>query len=131
MIQFITKNIKDIELAMKDIINTDQELKSQYKLITSIKGIGNQTALFMITATNGFSKFKSWRKFAAYSGIAPFPNSSGTSIRGKTKVSNLANKKMKSLFDLCAKSAIQNNPEMFQKFQTHFYAILPQMQAFE
>ena len=112
MIQFITKNIKDIELAMKDIINTDQELKSQYKLITSIKGIGNQTALFMITATNGFSKFKSWRKFAAYSGIAPFPNSSGTSIRGKTKVSNLANKKMKSLFDLCAKSAIQNNPEM-------------------
>ncbi|MCK5705403.1 MAG: IS110 family transposase, partial [Cyclobacteriaceae bacterium] len=48
----------------------------------------------------------------SYCGIAPFPNTSGTSIRGKTKVSNLANKKIKSLFDLCAKSAIQHNPEM-------------------
>jgi transposase len=66
----------------------------------------------MIVTTNGFTKFASWRKFATYCGIAPFPNTSGTSIRGKNKVSNLANKKLKSLFDLCAKSAIQNNPEM-------------------
>jgi len=109
---FITKQISVIELAMKEIINKNQELNCQYKLVTSIKGIGNQTALFMIVTTNGFTKFKTWRKFAAYCGIAPFPNASGTSIRGKTKVSNLANKKMKSLFDLCAKSAIQNNPEM-------------------
>lgn len=78
----------------------------------SIKGVGSQTALFMIVTTNGFTKFASWRKFASYCGIAPFPNTSGTSIRGRTKVSNLANKKIKSLFDMCAKSAIQNNPEM-------------------
>ncbi|MFD2292293.1 transposase [Mariniflexile gromovii] len=94
------------------IISVNQELNHQYRLITSIKGIGSQTVLFMTTSTNGFTKFKTWRKFAAYCGIAPFPNSSVTSIRGKTKVSNLANKKIKSLFNLCAKSAIQNNPEM-------------------
>ncbi len=57
-------------------------------------------------------KFKDARKFASFCGIAPFPNSSGTSIRGRTKVSHLANKKIKSLLDLCAKSAIQSNPEM-------------------
>lgn len=61
---------------------------------------------------NSFPKFKTWRKYASYCGIAPFPNTYGTSIRGRTKVRNLANKKLKSLFDLCAKSAIQNNPEM-------------------
>ena len=82
------------------------------RLIISIKGVGKQTALFMIVYTHGFTKFKNWRKFASYCGIAPFPNLSGTSIRGRTKVSNLANKKIKSLFDLCAKSAIQHNPEM-------------------
>lgn len=48
----------------------------------------------------------------AYCGTAPFPNRSGTSKRGKTKVSHLANKKAKILLDLCAKSALQHNPEM-------------------
>ncbi len=112
MIQYLTKQIKNLELEMNEIIKSNQQLKQQYKLIVSIKGIGNQTALFMIVTTNGFTRFKSWRKFASYCGIAPFPSTSGTSIRGRTKVSNLANKKLKSLFDLCAKSAIQNNPEM-------------------
>ena len=68
--------------------------------------------MFLITYTNAFTKFKDARKFASFCGIAPFPNSSGTSIRGTTKVSHLANKKIKSLLDLCAKSAIQYNPEM-------------------
>jgi transposase len=111
-IKYLTKQIKSIELEMKQLIKANQELNQQYKLVISVKGIGNQTALFMIVTTNGFTKFKTWRKYASYCGIAPFPNTSGTSIRGRTKVSNLANKKLKSLFDLCAKSAIQNNPEM-------------------
>ncbi len=71
----------------------------------------------MIAFTHAFTKFKTWRQFASYAGTAPFPNTSGTSIRGKTKVSNLANKKLKSLFDLCAKVAIQYNQEM--KFYYH------------
>jgi len=111
-IKFLTKHINSIELKMKQIIQENQELNKQYKLVISVKGIGNQTALFMIVTTNGFTKFNSWRKYASYCGIAPFSNTSGTSIRGKTKINNLANKKLKSLFDLCAKSAIQNNPEM-------------------
>ena len=112
IIKYLTKQIKTIELEMKQIIKENKELNQLYNLVVSVKGIGNQTALFMIVTTDGFTKFKDWRKYASYCGIAPFPNTSGTSIRGRTKVSNLANKKLKSLFDLCAKSAIQNNPEM-------------------
>jgi transposase len=111
-IKYLTKQIADIEKEIMIIIRSHDKLKEQYELIISVKGVGRQTALFMIVYTHGFTKFKTWRKFASYCGIAPFPNSSGTSIRGKTKVSNLANKKIKSLFDLCAKSAIQYSPEM-------------------
>lgn len=108
----LEKLIVKLEKAMSDIINGNDLLKDQYNLITSIKGIGTQTALHLIVLTAGFTKFKNSRCFASYSGIAPFPNRSGTSIRGRTKVSNLANKKMKSLLDLAAKSAIQHSPEM-------------------
>jgi len=112
MIVALTKQIDKVEQEMQAIIKDNNELHTIYKLVTSVKGIGPQTALFLIAYTDGFAKFKNARKFASYCGIAPFPNSSGTSIRGKTKVSNLANKKIKSLLDLCAKSAIQNSFEM-------------------
>jgi transposase len=112
MIKEITKQIEKIEKNLDDIIKNDQQIKRIYKLITSIKGVGPQTALFLIVYTDKFTKFDNWRKFASYCGIAPFPNRSGISIRGKTKVSNLANKKIKSLLDLCAKTSIQHNPEM-------------------
>lgn len=111
-IRFLSNQIVEIEKKIRAIIKSDDKLNEQFELIISIKGVGNQTALFMIAYTDGFTKFKTWRKFASYCGIAPFPNVSGTSVRGKTKVSNLANKRIKSLFDLCAKSAIQFNPEM-------------------
>ena len=112
MIDYLSKQLGTVEQEIKGIITEDEQLNEQFELITSIKGVGKQTALFMIAYTNGFTKFKNWRKFASYCGIAPFPNRSGTSLRGKTKVSNLANKTLKSLFDLCAKSAIQYNKEM-------------------
>lgn len=112
MIAFLTKQITKIEFQMNEIIDQDDELKNIFKLVSSVKGIGEQTSLFLIAFTEGFTKFKNARQFASYCGIAPFPNSSGTSIRGKTKVSHLANKKIKSLLDLCAKTAIQHNPEM-------------------
>lgn len=114
MIKTLSKEIKIIEATIKGLINADESLKRNFNLLVSIKGVGPQTAAHMIAYTDNFSKFKTWRKFASYSGIAPFPHSSGTSIRGKNKVSHLANKKMKTLFDLCAKTAIQYNQEMKQ-----------------
>src|SRR5665647_3923183 len=83
-----------------------------FKLVTSITGIGRQTALLLIVVTNNFLWFNDHRKLASYAGIAPFPYTSGTSIKGRNKVSPLANKKLKSLLSSCAVSAIRNDPEM-------------------
>jgi len=112
MICYLTKQIEEIEKEMLSLLKNNESMIRNYQLITSIKGIGSQTALFMIAYTANFTKFKNHRKFASYCGIAPFQNQSGTSIRGRTKVSNLANKKIKSLLDMCAKSSIQHNTEM-------------------
>ncbi len=109
---YLSKQIKSVEKEMADIIGKNQRLGQLYSLATSIKGVGPQTAMFIIVHANGFTKFKNARKFASYCGIAPFPNSSGTSIRGRAKVSHLSNKKIKSLLDLCAKVAIRHSPEM-------------------
>jgi len=83
----------------------DQQLKNDYTLIQSIPGIGKQTALYLLIVTKGFTAFNNARQLACYAGVAPFPYQSGTSIKGRNKVSHLADKKLKSLLNMCALNA--------------------------
>ena len=117
MIRTLTKQIKVVEKQLLSIIKEDEDLKKMYELIVGIKSVGTQTALFMITFTNGFTLFENHRKFASYAGIAPFPYQSGISIKGKSKVHPFANKKFKSLLSNCAVNAIVNNAEMRLYYQ--------------
>jgi transposase len=108
----LDKQIKKIENQLDTIIAENQKLSELYDLVTSVPGVGKQTALYLLVVTNGFLFFKNARKLASYAGIAPFPYQSGSSIKGRTKVSPLANKKIKSLLSSCAISAIQHDPEI-------------------
>lgn len=116
LINSLTRQIEKIEKSMNTIVKQDEELNKMYGLVTSVKGIGKQTAFMMIVYTNRFTKFKTWRKFASFCGVAPFPHQSGSSIRGMTKVSHFANKELKSIINMCAVSAIKYNPEMEQYY---------------
>jgi transposase len=111
VIDCLNRQIQRVETEIRKLIKNEAMLHRQYNLINSIKGVGPQTALMVIVLTKGFSSFENWRKFASFSGIAPFPNESGM-YKGKNKTSNLANKRIRSLLTLCAESAIQHNPEM-------------------
>lgn len=112
MIKMLAKQINSIMDAIMAIIKNDKTTKEIYNLVTSVEGIGSITAITMIVYTENFTKFKTWRKFASYSGVAPFPFQSGSSIKGRNKVSHLANKRIKTLLTMCAISSIQHNSEM-------------------
>src|SRR5215203_360144 len=112
MIKELTANIKEVEAAIKGLIKEDAALLNNYKLLVSIKAVGFVTAIYMLAYTENFGKFLNSRKFACYAGLAPFEHSSGTSLRGKNRVSHYANKKAKCLLNLAASVAIQHNPEM-------------------
>jgi transposase len=112
LINKLKQALKSIEEQMRSIIACQEKLSQQYKLITSIPGIGMQTAIYLIIVTKGFEAFDNWRKLACYAGVAPFPYQSGTSIKGRTKVHHLADKKMKSLLNMCAIVAIRYDKEL-------------------
>lgn len=112
MIVTLKKQIQKAEKALLEIVDSSKTLQDQYVLLTSIKGIGIILAANILVTTVCFTKFKDSRKYACYCGTAPFTYSSGTSIKGKTKVNQMANKKMKALFNLAARSAIQHDPEL-------------------
>jgi len=112
LIKELNKQIEKLEQEMDLVLGESPEIMDNFKLITSITGIGRQTALLLIVVTNNFLWFNDAKRLASYAGVAPFPYTSGTSIKGKTKVSPLAHKKLKSLLSSCAISAIRNDPEM-------------------
>jgi transposase len=93
IVHHMTKRIEKIEESITEVINSNQELKKTYDLVTSIPGVGMQIALSLIVTTRCFSTFKESRQLACYAGVAPFEYRSGSSIHGRTKVSHMANKK--------------------------------------
>lgn len=107
----LQESIMSIDKQLELTIKEDYEVNRVYKLATSVTGIGLQTAALMILHTNCFTSFDNWRQFACYSGTAPFEHSSGTSIRGKTRLSKVGNMKMKALLSNGASAAIQSDNE--------------------
>jgi len=116
LIRGLDSAILQIEKQIERLIREEKELKCQLDTVTSIDGIGLQTAIQTIIVTQGFTKFTEARKFACHVGCAPFKYHSGSSIRSKNKVSHRANKKLKQLFHMAALSAIRMKGELRDYF---------------
>lgn len=116
-VKFLKGTLKSIEKEIKAIISSHSELKKQFELIKSVPGIGDKTAIYMLIVTRGFTAFDNARKLACYAGTAPFEHTSGSSIKGRTKVNHMADKKMKSILQMCALVAVKHDPQLKEYYQ--------------
>jgi transposase len=117
VMEILAQEIKEAEKNIKQLIRSNEALETNYELACSVTGIGFATAVHLLIATENFTRFNDARKFICYCGVAPFEHSSGTSVRGRTRVSHLADKKLKSLLTMGAISAIQHDPELKAKYE--------------
>jgi len=117
IMQVMAEEIKQIEAEIEQALREEEDIQTNYNLITSVRGIGFVNAVHMLIVTENFTRFTDARKFACYCGVAPFEFKSGTSIKGKTKTSHLANKKIKSLLTMAARNAINHDPELKAKYE--------------
>jgi len=111
MINKCSQQIKKIDKQIDLCVKANPEINKNYKLLLSVPGIGRQNALYMIVFTKNFVSFNCPKKFAAYTGIAPFKNSSGKSFNSKSKVSHKANKKMKALLSTAVVTSLRTCSE--------------------
>lgn len=107
----LKKQLSGIEKQLEESLAGCPEMNKNLQLLTSIPGIGRQTALNFIVYTHNFTAFKNFKHLACYAGVAPFPNESGTMIK-KARVSNLANKKLKTLLHLASMACIKTKGEL-------------------
>lgn len=113
----IDADIKQIELKIIALMKKDESLSHLFKLVTSVIGIGFVTATNLIIHTNQFTVMNDSRKLACFCGVAPFPHQSGTSIRGKTRVSHMANKKLKTNLHMASLTAVKLDVELKAYYQ--------------
>jgi transposase len=106
-----------IEQQIRQIIAEQSAISKNYKLLISVPGIGHVTALYMICCTANFASKISGKQLASYAGVVPFENQSGSSIRGRNKVHKMANKELKKLLHMGARSIANHHPEFKRYYE--------------
>ncbi len=106
-LKHLNKEVKGIGQRLLGLVKQDQQ--HQLTLLKSIPGMGVRTALFLIVVTDGFSKFGNASQLCSYVGITPTIRQSGSSVRGKSRISKVGNRKLRNLLFLCAFSACKHN----------------------
>jgi transposase len=107
LIRELNGQIKEIEAQMNRIIASDDRLRDLATRLKSVPGVGDVLCGNLLVRTNEFRTITDPRKLACYAGVAPFSNTSGISVFGRNRVSNLADKGLKKLLHLGALSAIR------------------------
>lgn len=115
----LQKDIKNVENSIKQIIAEDQELKNMFSLVQSVEGVGEKTAIEIIIATQGFTKFspQQAKQFARYAGVVPLKKQSGSSLNRKARTSKRANKNIKMLLTMGARSLIGTRNELGRYYE--------------
>jgi transposase len=119
-IKLIGKQEKDIQHTISEIIKSDQELAAKINNITSLIGVGELTAAIVVAETNGFELIRNKKQLLNYAGLNVEEKQSGTSVKGKPKISKKGNRHLRKAMHLPALSAIRHD----QRFKAIFLRLV-------
>jgi transposase len=106
-ILMIEKEIEILESKMEELVQTYHS--KMFDHLRSIPGLGKKTAMMLIVCTGAFKKFSNPKQLSAYFGLSPRIFESGTSVKGKARITKMGMSKMRVLLYMCAWSAKRCN----------------------
>jgi transposase len=108
-IKILNKQEVEIKAEITSIIAKDEELKSEIERTQTIPGIGILTAAIVYAETNGFELIKNKRQLTSFAGLDVKEKQSGTSVKGKPRISKRGNKHLRKAMHLPALSSIKHD----------------------
>lgn len=109
-LEYLQQQQAQIKQLISDHFNRHPHLKQQRDLLKSIPGIGDVTASVLLAEIGRIEDYKNARQLAAYAGLTPCERSSGTSVRGKTRLSGMGNVRLRKALYMPAVVAMRHNP---------------------
>lgn len=108
-IAFLDKQEEEIKKELTQLLKEDPEMKKILVILCSLPGIGLLTAATVLAETNGFNLIRNKRQLASYAGLDVKEKQSGTSIKGKPKISKKGNKYLRRAMHFPALAAIRHD----------------------
>lgn len=106
----IEAEIEAVKKRLADLIDQHPDLKQKKQLLTSINGIGEQTALRILAEMYDLADYKNAKAAAADAGVTTSHYRSGTSVRRRPKISRMGKASIRSALHFPAITALQHNP---------------------
>ena len=117
---FLDKQEKEIKEELAQLIKEEPEVKKVVILLCSLPGIGSLTAATILGETNGFDLIRNKRQLASYAGFDVKEKQSGTSVKGKPRISKRGNKYLRKAMHMPALTAIRHD----ERFKAIFARIV-------
>lgn len=108
-IQFLNEQEKEIKKDIESIIEKDEKLKAEIENICSIPGVAKLTATIILAETNGFELIRSKKQLVSYAGLDVKEKISGTSVKGKPRISKRGNRHVRKAMHLPSLSSVKYN----------------------
>jgi len=108
-IAFLNKQEQEIKAELQELVKQNDQLKSTVKTIGSLPGVGLLTAVTVLAETNGFELIRNKRQLASYAGLDVKEKQSGTSVKGKPRISKKGNRFLRKAMHLPALAAIRHD----------------------
>lgn len=111
-IQFLQKQKRQVEDEINDVLNSDKEFLAQIDRICTVRGLGRLTVVTVVAETNGFALIRNKKQLVSYAGLDVIQKQSGTSVRGKGRISKKGNRYIRKAMYFPALTAIRTDPRM-------------------
>jgi len=110
LLAHLNEQIKRTEELIRRHIDNHPRLKRQSELLDSIPGIAETTAARLLAEITDIKQYRSARQVAAYAGLVPRERQSGTSVRGRTRLSKIGNARLRRALYFPAITALRCSP---------------------
>jgi transposase len=115
-IKLHNKQVAEIKEEITLLVKQEKEVEKSIEVICSIPGVGLLTAVTVLAETNGFELIRNKRQLTSYAGLDIKEKQSGTSVKGKPKISKKGNRHLRKAMHLPALAAIRHE----ERFKTIF-----------
>ena len=120
-IEHLDGQIRELEIQIADHIDQHPSLREQHDLLASIPGFGTKTSARFIGELPDVTRFDSAKQLSAFIGLSPQRCESGSSVRGRTRLSKRGNARLRKWLYFPAIAAMWFNP-ILRRFAERLHA---------
>jgi transposase len=107
---YLKQEIKRTQELIHNHLKNHPGLKQQSELLDSIPGIAQTTAALLLSEITDIKQYRSARQVAAYAGLVPRERQSGSSLRGRARLSKIGNARLRRALYFPAITALRCSP---------------------